>query len=85
MPTADAGVTPSSATAAPSAADASATPVSADRGGRTIPFGVSVTESSITPRTRGSDGPGTNVDDARMEIARPSVAGRDGIGTRTSW
>ena len=56
-------VTPSSATAAPSAADASATPASAGRGGRTIPSGVSVSESSITPSARGSDGPGTNVDD----------------------
>ncbi len=75
VPTAEAGVTPSSATAAPTAADASATPVSAERGGMTIPFGVSVSESSITPSARGSDGPGTKVEEARMEIASPCLRG----------
>ena len=78
------GVTPSSATAAPSAADASADAGKRRRGGRTIPFGVSVSASSITPSARGSDGPGTNVDDARIESASPCCAGRAGIGTWTS-
>ena len=53
-------------------------------GGSTIPSGVKVSESSITPSARGSEGPGTNVDDARIEMASPWRSGRAGIATFTS-
>ncbi len=82
VPKVAAGVTPSSATAAPTTAEASATPVSAARGGSAIPSGLSDNESSITPSARGSDGPGTNVDDTRILIDTFSSARCD--GTRTS-
>ena len=73
-----AGVTPSSAAATPTVADAAATRASARRGGMTMPAGDSVRESSMTPSVRVSVGPGTNVDDERMRSARPCCAGRAG-------
>ncbi len=82
-PTAVPAVTPSSAIAAAAAADASATPAIARPGGSTTPPGVSVSRSIMTPSLRGSPGPGTNVDDDRIEIVTPLCA-RAAIGTRTS-
>ena len=72
---------PISARAAANAPAAPATAASVERGGKTTAAGARVRRSNITPSSRGSEGPGTSVRDARMAMTAPRLSGRAGMVT----